>query len=61
MDSIIYKTNIPFKAALIEDHKIKDMNPGPGTYNPDSSIQEKTSFNYGSETCFSSSKRDLGN
>lgn len=34
MDSLIYKTNIPFKAAIMDDQKIKDLYPGPGSYNP---------------------------
>jgi hypothetical protein len=32
MDVIIYKTNIPFKAALMQDQKMKDLSPGPGSY-----------------------------
>lgn len=33
MDTVIYKTNIPIKAAILDDRKIKDNSPGPGTYN----------------------------
>lgn len=33
MDTVIYHTNIPIKAAILEDKRIKNHDPGPGTYN----------------------------
>jgi hypothetical protein len=33
MDTIIYRTNIPIKAAILEDKRLKDRQPGPGSYN----------------------------
>lgn len=30
MDNIIYKTNIPIKAKILEFKQVKDRYPGPG-------------------------------
>lgn len=46
MDSIIYRTNIPIKAAILEDKRLKDSRPGPGSYNVDPAHKDKKSFNY---------------
>jgi hypothetical protein len=47
IDTLIYKTNIPFKAALMQDQKMKDLSPGPGTYSIEQKHKGKVSFNYG--------------
>jgi hypothetical protein len=52
MDTIIYKTNIPIKAAILEDKRLKDRQPGPGSYNTIEPNKDKKSFNYGCETSF---------
>lgn len=45
MDTVIYSTNIPIKAAILSDRNIKDPKPGPGSYNCQPA-KTKTSFNY---------------
>jgi len=34
MDEAIYKTKMPFKVKVIEERKLKDRYPGPGSYDP---------------------------
>lgn len=57
MDSLIYQTNIPIKAAILQDRRLKDSRPGPGTYNLNTKIKDKKSFNYGVDNNFGSSDR----
>ena len=57
MDTIIYKTNIPIKAAILQDKRIKDSEPGPGSYNYAYWNKGKKSFNYGAQTNFGTSDR----
>lgn len=59
MDTLIYHTNIPIKAAILEDRRLKDARPGPGTYNLNTKNKDKKSFNYGAENNFGSSDRVL--
>lgn len=59
MDTIIYRTNIPIKAAILEDKRLKDSRPGPGSYNTVSADKDKKSFNYGGENNFGCSERKL--
>ena len=58
MDTVIYKTNIPIKAAILQDKRIKDSQPGPGSYNAAYWNQSKKSFNYGAQTNFGTSDRE---
>lgn len=59
MDTLIYNTNIPIKAAILSDKRFKDSRPGPGSYNMNKSVNVKKDFNYGSETSFGYSQRKL--
>lgn len=59
MDTVIYNTNIPIKAAILEDRRLKDSRPGPGAYNTISADKDKKSFNYGCEGNFGTSERKL--
>jgi hypothetical protein len=52
MDSIIYKTNLPFKIEVMKDRQIKNKEPGPGTYNSELNHRDKKSFNYGAKSVF---------
>lgn len=58
MDTVIYKTNIPIKAAILQDKRIRDNQPGPGSYNAAYWNQGKKSFNYGAQTNFGTSDRE---
>lgn len=57
MDSIIYRTNIPIKAAILQDKRFKDSRPGPGSYQTNKDVNMKKDFNYGCETSFGYSER----
>lgn len=57
MDTVIYKTNIPIKAAILQDKRIKDSLPGPGTYNSSQWNNKKKSFNFGAQSNFGTSER----
>ena len=59
MDRVIYRTNIPIKAAILEDRRIKDSRPGPGTYNTSSAYKNKMSFNYGGQNNFGCAERNF--
>jgi hypothetical protein len=59
IDTLIYKTNIPFKAALMQDQKMKDMSPGPGSYSVEPKHKGKISVNYGVGSNFGSTNRTL--
>ncbi len=47
MDEIIYRTRMPFKVKVIEEKKLKDRYPGPGSYDPQKNTSK--SFHYGEE------------
>lgn len=51
MDNLIYKTNIPLKIQILQERKLKNKDPGPGSYNI-KAPKERKSFNYGSSSNF---------
>lgn len=57
MDSVIYKTNIPLKVQILQERKLKDKAPGPGSYDSEVLKQDKKSFNFGADSSFGYAER----
>ena len=57
MDHVIYKTNIPLKVQILQERKLKDKSPGPGSYNSEVISKDKKSFNFGADSSFGYAER----
>ena len=57
MDTLIYKTNIPLKVQILQERKLKDKTPGPGSYNSEVMAVDKKSFNFGADSNFGYAER----